>query len=225
MSLDAWAKRWSAPPRRETVGRKLRDIVSPPAPLKQQIINAIYKINAQIHKLDFSLGKLQVYDKQLFEKVVNALVEGDKTKATMYANEVAEIRKMAKIILTVRYALERVKIKLDTALVVGDTHASLAPAIVALKQVAGYMKGMMPDVYTELLEIDEALQTSMMQVTANVPLGMDTTVVTEEAQKILRDASIVAEQRLRQQFPDLPSFEHPTPTASNTHSATVEEGK
>ncbi len=225
MSLDAWAKKWSAPPKRETVGKKIKDLVNPPAPLKQQIINAVYKINSQIQKLDFSLGKLQVYDKQLFEKVVNALVEGDKNRATMYANEVAEIRKMAKIILTVKYALERVKIKLETALVVGDTHASLAPAIVALKQVAHYMKGMMPDVYTELLEIDEALQASMTQITANVPVSFDTTIVTEEAQKILRDASIVAEQRLRQQFPDLPTFEHAAPSSTTSQGATIEEGK
>lgn len=225
MSLDAWAKRWNSPPKRDTVGKKIREFVSPPAPLKQQIINAVYKINSQIQKLEYSLGKLQIYDKQLFEKVVNALVEGDKTRATMYANEVAEIRKMAKIILTVKYALERVKIKLETALVVGDTHASLAPAIVALKQVAHYMKGMMPDVYTELIEIDHALQESMMQVTTNVPVTLDSTIVTDEAQKILRDASIVAEQRLRQQFPDLPTFEHTAPTSTQAPGATIEEGK
>jgi len=116
VSLDTWAKRWNAPTRRETVGKKIKEFINPPASLKQQIINAVYRINTQIHRLDYSLGKLQIYDKQLFEKVVNALVEGDKTRATMYANEVAEIRKMAKIILTVKYALEKVKIKLDTAL-------------------------------------------------------------------------------------------------------------
>ncbi|MEB3773733.1 MAG: Snf7 family protein [Desulfurococcales archaeon] len=225
MSLDTWAKRWNAPTRRETVGKKIKEFINPPASLKQQIINAVYRINTQIHRLDYSLGKLQIYDKQLFEKVVNALVEGDKTRATMYANEVAEIRKMAKIILTVKYALEKVKIKLDTALIVGDTHANLAPAIVALKQVAGYMRGMMPDVYTELLEIDEALQAGMMQITANVPVTMDNTIVTEEAQKILRDASIVAEQRLRQQFPELPSFEHQVPSSTQAPGATIEEGK
>ncbi len=225
MSLDQWAKRWNTPPARETVGRRIREIISPPAPIKQQIINAIYRLNAQVHKLDYSLGKLQAYDKQLFEKTVNSLVEGDKNKATMYANEVAEIRKMAKVIMTVRYALERVKIKLETALVIGDTHASLAPAIVALKQVAGYLRGMMPDVFAELVEIDEALQASMMQATTAVPVTLDSSIVTEEAQKILRDASLVAEQRLRQQFPELPSFEHAAPSTTNTGSATVEEGK
>ena len=209
MGLEDWAKRWSGPSARESAAKKIKELINPPPPIKQQIINAIYKINAQINKLDYNLSKLQSYDKQLFEKTVNALIEGDKSRAVMYANEVAEVRKMAKVLMTVRYALERVKLKLETALIVGDTQANLAPALVALRQVIGYLKGMMPDVFTELVEVDEALQTTMMQMTSTAPIPLDSPYITEEAQKILKDASLVAEQRLKQQFPELPSIEAP----------------
>ncbi len=225
MSLDRWAKRWQAPPARETVGKKIKDFVNPPAPLKTQIINAVHRISTQIHKIDYSLGRLQAYDKQLFEKTVNALIEGDRNRAAMYANEIAEIRKMARVLMTVRFALEKVKIKLETTLVMGDVHANLAPAIAALKQVAGYLKGMMPDVYTELLEIDEALQATMIQTTAHVPINMDSTLLDEEAQKILRDANIVAEQRMRQEFPELPTFDAiQAPSKTGGEKSTVESG-
>jgi division protein CdvB (Snf7/Vps24/ESCRT-III family) len=134
-------------------------------------------------------------------------VEGDKSKAAMYANEVAEVRKMARVIMTVRYALERVKLRLETAVIFGDVQANLAPAIVALRQVAGYIKGMIPDVFAELVEIDENLQVAMLQATTQAPIPLESTYVTEEAQRILRDASIVAEQRLKEAFPELPTFE------------------
>ncbi|BAA79054.2 hypothetical protein APE_0143.1 [Aeropyrum pernix K1] len=208
MGLESWAKKWNPPESTtETVGQKLRNFISPPPPIRNQIIQAVYRIQGQISKLDYSLAKLQSYDKMLFEKVVNSLVEGDKSKATMYANELAEVRKMAKVIITVRYALERVRLRLETAMVFGDVNATLAPAIVALKQVAGHLKGMMPDVFTELMEVDESLQAAMMQMTAHVPIALDNAYVSEEASKILKDASIVAEQRLKEHFPDLPSFE------------------
>jgi division protein CdvB (Snf7/Vps24/ESCRT-III family) len=207
MGLENWAKRWNAPDNTETLGQKIRNFINPPPPVRNQIIQAIYRIQGQISKLDYSLSRLQSYDKMLFERTVNALVEGDKAKATMYANELAEVRKMAKVIITVKYALERVRLRLETALIFGDVNANLAPAIVALKQVAGYLKGMMPDVFTELMEIDETLQTAMMQMTAQVPVALNSTYVTEEAQRILKDASIVAEQRLKEHFPELPSFE------------------
>lgn len=215
--VEEWARRWTGPEEEASLARRVKELISPPPPVKQQIITALYKIGAQINKLDYSLAKLQSYDKMLFEKTVNALVEGDKSKAAMYANEVAEVRKMAKVIMTVKYALERVKLRLETAVIFGDVQANLAPAIVALRQVAGYIKGMIPDVFAELVEIDESLQIAMMQATTQAPIMLDSTYVTEEAQKILRDASIVAEQRLKEAFPELPTFEK-VPSPAKTPS-------
>ncbi|MEM1927876.1 MAG: Snf7 family protein [Acidilobaceae archaeon] len=210
--LEHWAKTWSGPEDSESVIKKVRDFISPPPPAKQQLVNALYRIGAQINKLDYSLARLQSYDRMLFEKTVNSLVEGDKTKATMYASEVAEVRKMARVIMTVRYALERVKIRLETAIMFGDVQANLAPAVAALRQVVGYIKGMMPDVFTELVEIDEALQSVLLQASVTSPIALDNTFVTEEAAKILKEASIIAEQRLKESFPELPSFEKVTAT-------------
>lgn len=210
MSISEWSKKWDKPPARETVGAKIKNFISPPPPAKHQIIQAIYKIGGQINRLEFSLNKLHQYDKQLFERVVNALMQGDKSRATMYANEVAEVRKMAKVLMTIKYALERVKLRLETALIAGETYANLAPAIVALKQVTGYLKGMMPDIFTELIEVEESLNVALMQMSSTVPIDLSSEFVTQEARKIIEEASVVAEQRLRQQFPELPSLQVPS---------------
>ncbi len=223
MGLENWAKRWNPPEYSETIGQRIRNFINPPPPVRTQIIQAIYRIQGQISKLDYSLSRLQSYDRMLFERTVNALVEGDKAKATMYANELAEVRKMAKVIITVKYALERVRLRLETALIFGDVNANLAPAIVALKQVAGYLRGMMPDVFTELMEIDESLQAAMTQMTTQVPVTLNSTYVTEEAQKILKDASIVAEQRLKEHFPELPSLEKEIEAAKGTSANPQQE--
>ncbi|MCX8195853.1 MAG: Snf7 family protein [Acidilobaceae archaeon] len=204
---EEWARKWTGPEEEPGLARRIREWVSPPPSAKQQIVNALYKIGSQINKLDYSLSRLQSYDKMLFEKTVSALVEGDKSKAAMYANEVAEVRKMARTILTVKYTLERVRLRLETAVIFGDVQANLAPAIVALRQAIGHIKTMMPDVFAELVEVDENLQVAMTSVTAQAPIALESSYVTEEAQRILRDASIVAEQRLKEAFPELPSFE------------------
>mgnify|MGYP001773144149 CR=1 FL=1 len=223
-SLEDWNKRWYEQ-KKETIGQKVKEFVRPPPPLKGQIISASYKIATQINKLDYNLSKLEAYDKQLFEKTVNALVEGDKSKAGMYANEVAEVRKMAKVLMTVRFALERVKLRLETTLIFGDVNADLAPAIIALKSVAGYLKGMMPDVFTELMGVDEELQMAMMQYSSGSVPMLENEFVTEEAQKILKDASLVAEQKMKQEFPEIPSVEGVPSSTNSLNSATAGAGK
>jgi len=219
--IEGWPKRWSEESKRETIAEKVRNFISPPPPLKRQIMMASYRVAAQMNRLDYTLSKLQAYDKQLFEKVVNAIIEGDKNKATMYANEVAEVRRMAKIIMTVKYALEKVKLRLDTTLIMGDVNADLAPAIVALKQVAGYLRGTMPDVFTDLMDIDEELQTAVTQYTSGAVPMFDNEFVTDEAQKILKEASIVAEQRMKQEFPELPSVEGAPAAQQGSTAATA----
>lgn len=223
--IESWSKRWNEEPKKETIAEKVKNFVSPPPPLKRQIMLASYRVAAQMNKLDYTLSKLQAYDRQLFEKVVNSLTEGDRSRAAMYANEVAEVRRMTKVIMTVRYALEKVKLRLDTTLIMGDVNADLAPAIVALKQVAGYLRGTMPDVFTDLMDIDEELQTAVTQYTSGAVPMFDNEFVTDEAQKILKEASIVAEQRMKQEFPELPSVEGAPTSTTQQGSATAGASK
>ncbi len=44
-------------------------------------------------------GKLQIREKELFDKCVSAQMEGDSEKATMYANQCAEVRKMIRFVV------------------------------------------------------------------------------------------------------------------------------
>ncbi len=223
--VESWSKRWNEEPKRETIAEKVRNVISPPPPLKKQIMMASYRVASQMNKLDYTLSKLQAYDKQLFEKVVNAIIEGDRNRAAMYANEVAEVRRTAKIIMTVKYALEKVKLRLDTSLIIGDVNADLAPAIVALKQVTGYLKGTMPDVFTDLIEIEQELADALTQYTSGAVPIFDNEYVTDEAQKILKEASIVAEQRMKQEFPELPSVEVGAPSAQQAGTAATASTK
>ncbi len=223
--IENWPKRWNEEPKRETIAEKVREFISPPPPLKRQIMMASYRVASQMNKLEYTLSKLQAYDKQLFEKVVNAIIEGDKNRAAMYANEVAEVRRMAKIIMTVKYALEKVKLRLDTTLIMGDVNADLAPAIVALKQVAVYLRGTMPDVFADLMDIDEQLSAALTQYTSGAVPLFENEYVTEEAQKILKEASIVAEQRMKQEFPELPSVEGAPTSTGQQGSATAGASK
>ena len=53
-------------------------------------------------------------DHALFDKCIEARIEGDQIHAMMYANECVEIRKLAQLIVSSQYALEQMMLRLET---------------------------------------------------------------------------------------------------------------
>jgi len=58
----------------------------------------VQRLNDQFARLVEWKTKLEFREKELFDKCVSAQMEGDSTKATMYANQCAEIRKIIKLV-------------------------------------------------------------------------------------------------------------------------------
>ena len=58
----------------------------------------IQRLGDQLTKLTAWKMKLETREKELFDECVSAQVEGDSTKATLYANQCAEIRKIIRLV-------------------------------------------------------------------------------------------------------------------------------
>jgi len=67
----------------------------------------VKRLNVQFTRLAAWKAKLQRREKELFEKCVSAQMEGDPSKATMYANQCAEIRKIVRLVTGTELTLSR----------------------------------------------------------------------------------------------------------------------
>ncbi|ADM27093.1 conserved hypothetical protein [Ignisphaera aggregans DSM 17230] len=203
VSLSDFEKRWAGGP---TVGEKFKELFKKKEPIKQKIVMADYKIRAMVSRLDVFIERLRERDRTLFERVVDALTQGDEVRATMYANEIAEIRKMVKQLTITQVALEQVALRLDTVLTMGDIMSGLIPVVGVVKELRQIIKGIMPEMSLELSEIEEGLRDVV--ISAGEALGMPTGDIyaSPEARKILEEAKIVAEQRMKEKFPELPAL-------------------
>src|SRR5439155_6264603 len=81
----------------------------------------------------------------------------DTARSTMYANEIAEIRKMAKITLRSELALEQVGLRLETIQEFGDVAATMGPIAGVVAAIKNQVQGVIPQVGYELGEISESL--------------------------------------------------------------------
>jgi len=148
---------------------------------------------------------MQQHDKEMFDKCVRAQMSKDNARAAMYANECAQIRKMAKVTLQCQLALEQAALRLETAREFGNIASMMSPVASVVKSVQGHIAGIIPEVGYELAEIGEVLNSAVCDTGDS--LCSDSSIQTsgEESQRILTEANTLAEHRMQQRFPDLPT--------------------
>ena len=211
---ERFAKKWES--KREegsSFTNAIRGTVQPQQPLKPRLDFATRKLDLQISKLDQANERFTQKDKALFAKLVDAYAKHDTAHANMYANELSEVRKMAKLTMNARLALDQVSLRIKTVTEFGDIVSTLGPAIGVLRSVSGGMCGVLPEAENELGEIGNMLSGLMFDAGASCGSSLNFDNVNEDASKILAEAATVAEQKVNANFPDLPPG-MPTGTAN-----------
>jgi division protein CdvB (Snf7/Vps24/ESCRT-III family) len=195
----------------KTFGQSLREAVSPPGPLKPRLENATRAIQAQSQKLDQISHRLSDKEKATFRKVVDAYQKHDQARATVYANEVSEIRKMSQIISQAKLALEAIVTRISTVVDLGGLVVSLAPAINVLNAVKSGITGLMPEAAREISDINDVLSGIMMEAQGGSYSFATFMSSGEESEQVLKEAAAIAETSTKDRLPDLPSYTGPSP--------------
>ncbi|MEM2369709.1 MAG: Snf7 family protein [Candidatus Bathyarchaeia archaeon] len=199
--MSKFSKEWEGA--ETTIIDRIVGAVRPQQPLKYKLSLVIKRIEAQAQALDRAINSMTERDKSLFSKVVEAYSGHDMRRATIYANELAEIRKTINLMSNARLALERVALRLGTITHLGNAAAVIAPVMDILKDIRSGIAGLMPNAEQELGVIMSMLDEIMIESSHTVGVGVETEVMSEEAQKILEEAALIAEEKMKEKFPEL----------------------
>jgi division protein CdvB (Snf7/Vps24/ESCRT-III family) len=202
---ERFAKKWESRRDETSFVDTIRATVTPPPPLKPRMDHAIRRLDLQIHRLDQAADRFSQKDQALFGKIVAAYGKHDTARANIYANELAEVRKMEKTVMNARLALDQVLLRLQTVTEFGDIITTLGPAIGVLRSVRAGLVGVLPEAENELGDIGNMLSGLMFDVGQSSGLSLNFNSVNEDAAKILAEAATVAEQKINANLPDLPS--------------------
>ena len=184
---------------------RIRNTIKPPPPLKSRIEQAQRKLQLQVARLDSLSTKLRERDQALFSKVVSAVQQHDMQYSSVLSNELAQIRKISKMVSHAKLALEQIHIRLSTITELGDVVVTLNPAMAVVKNVRSSLAGMMPEVDNEMEEISQLLSGILIESgqVPNSTITYDTT--STDAQSILDEASSIVENSVKDKLPDLPT--------------------
>lgn len=203
-----FTKKWA-----DTGKRSIRSVLRPRTPLKQKIEMSIRRVETQIQYLDTTLNRLAERDRNLFSKVVDAYSNREIQRANVFANELAELRKMAGFMMNAELALERVVLRLRTVTQLGNAVVTLAPATKVLQSVSKGVGGILPNAEQELGEVGRMLNEIMIEAGQTTGISPDFDLASEDATKIMEEAAMVAEERMKEKFPELPALRASEETA------------
>ncbi len=186
---------------KSSASERLREQVAPPPPMKERLETAKRKLSEEITQLNRINDKLNQKDKTLYGQVVKAYEEHDNARAQSLASELAELRKVESRTQYGKYALERAYTKIEVAKDYGDMVAAMVPVGQIVKNVKSALVDFLPSTSNALGEIDAIMSDTLVSFSG---LTNETQVLgptSEDAEKILSEAAIIAESKLKEKLP------------------------
>ncbi|MDV3293670.1 MAG: Snf7 family protein [Nitrososphaerales archaeon] len=184
---------------------KIKDTVKPPTPIKVQIETASRQIRVLIAQLDGAVTRVRQRDQTIFAKIVASLAKHDAEHASVYANELSEVRKVGKVVTQASLALEQIVLRLATITDLGEIATTLAPAVAVIKSMKVGLGSALPEADKEIGEISGLLSGILVEAGSVSGFSLNFEAANEDAQKVLDEAAAVAEQRMEESFPQIPA--------------------
>jgi division protein CdvB (Snf7/Vps24/ESCRT-III family) len=162
--------------------------------IKPKIATTIKEIETHRRELENLRMKLDQRRKSLFDTTVKAMMSRDQSKATIYANEWSELRKVGKVVYASELALTQVVLRLESILDVGDVMTHMSTAFKALRKVNKTVQGIVPSLDQASNEINNALTETMSEM-GHVSPSISLNIQTESGEELFEQARRLAEER------------------------------
>jgi len=179
--------------------------------LNELILEATRELGKCYSRIELVCSKLAKRDRELFEKMcIFQMKKGSKTRATIYANEIAEIRRILSTLEYTRLAVERAIIRLDTLRVISTSLEPLQEAFKDVKNALRLVGNVMPSMVPEINKLNDVVNEILEDTEFNLSIPMPMGINDPSAESILREAASFVEEELKTKIPE-PPFEKITP--------------
>ena len=201
--MTSFTNQWNKEAKKDPTER-IKESLKSQKPLKPTMESAKNRLGIQTQKLDTLLEKLKSKDRALFNQIVTHLQNHDSQQSKMLSNELSQVRRTIKTISQLKMSLEQVHMRLESTIDIGDALTALKPAVGTLSKVKTGLSGLMPNVDVELGEISDVFSDIMVNANSSSDIGFALNPSGGDVTNIIAEASMVAEQRVTDNFPDVP---------------------
>lgn len=200
---NRFVSNWKTPENDNSIVSKIKNFATPSEKLKEKIALVTKRLDAQTSSLDNAVKRFEMRDAAIFQRVIKALGDRDEARANILATELAEIRKVEKILTNASLAMQSVSMRLTTVSEVGDLVTVLNPAKNLLNRIGTEMCSILPEASQELGNIGNLLSDIVTTTNQSTDVPVNTIMASADALQILEEAEIAAESKLQAQLPEV----------------------
>jgi hypothetical protein len=137
---------------------------------------------------------------------MGALKKNNRERASVQANELAEVRRLLKFMYSVTLAIERVVLRLETLRELSEVVVDLKPALKLLQGVSQELFQVLPDVSAELNNVNSTISETLYatKITAEPDTVISVGQKTEGGEEILKEVSTFLQQKVAKTLPEPP---------------------
>jgi division protein CdvB (Snf7/Vps24/ESCRT-III family) len=172
--------------------------------LKERIERTII----QLELIEDSIAELRYrFEKrgrELFERVIMLIKRGERSRAAIYAGEVSQIRSILKMIVTIQNLIIATKERLKTVKDVKELSQALMVFGAALESVRSEIEATHPNLIMVFDEISRRVKSMIVETSIDAGVNIDPAIVTTSAKEVLEEAEKVAEEAVKESFPEPP---------------------
>ena len=176
--------------------------------LNELLIESISELGKHYSRLELAYNKLAKRDKELFDECVSCLNRGMKNRAAVYANEIAELRKIMSIIHGMMLSIEKAILRLETFRTVAPTLDDIKGVFSEVKSTLGDVAKAMPSLTPEISSLVNSIN-DLLAATEISSIQQEPIVIKDEAtEAILKEASDFLRQEIERRIPEPPEEQY-----------------
>jgi division protein CdvB (Snf7/Vps24/ESCRT-III family) len=175
-------------------------------PLKPRVDAVRDQVNSQVSKLDIILNEIKTKDYETFRNMLSSVKGNDTLNSRISLSNLAQIRKLVKIVSLSKVVFENLNIKLSTVSSIVDLVSVLSPGIALVKNVRSSLISYIPESKYEIGSISDLIGGILVDAGQIGSYIINFETANEKASYLINEASLIAEQKIKEEFPDLPDF-------------------
>jgi division protein CdvB (Snf7/Vps24/ESCRT-III family) len=171
--------------------------------VKRKLVLAANQI--EIHKREVATHRLRLENRHqsLFEQVVSAIEARDDSRASVFAVELSEIKKVLRVVTVSELALTQIIVRLQSIRDIGDVCVNMNESFKIMRSISKSVSGVVPALENVTSDVNSSLSETLADL-GNLSPAISFDLKNDGGQDIFEKAKLFAEERAMEMKDDIP---------------------